>query len=256
LVVANPAAFHDDFRSLNTSRWIASNGRGYSPPTRVDFRPDHLRFGTDGMTILMNDRGEGNEKCPNACNGEPYSSGEIESRELFHYGILEAHMSGASHDGKCQTGTDTCLMFDTGPGDGFHGKRMGMNIILVGEPKYQDYVLFDYWISANRTLVDKKVGSLRNLENFLACKPHKYVLKWYPDFAQLTVYQGAKEWSSPKLHFKEPNSCPPAPLWFHTWPCSASLKWAACGVYPSDDTATVTSGLSYIKWTPHREGMN
>jgi endo-1,3-1,4-beta-glycanase ExoK len=82
--------FVDHFAQLDSARWQASDGWSNGGVFLNDWRRSQLRTGGGGLTVTL-------DQNPASKNG--YSSGEIQSRQVYRYGYFEARMTAAAGSG-------------------------------------------------------------------------------------------------------------------------------------------------------------
>ncbi len=77
-------AFIERFRTLDSNRWVFSDGWDNGAFMENDWRRSALSTGPEGLAITMDWNPQGSKKL--------FASGELQSRESFQYGYFEARM--------------------------------------------------------------------------------------------------------------------------------------------------------------------
>jgi licheninase len=100
---ASPGIF-DQMNRFNSRIWHRANGWKNGDPFDNGWRNDHVLFRNGAMVLRLS-----NDRCPSACSGKPYVSGELRSNQSYRYGLLEGRIKVAKGPG-----TATSLFFYTG----------------------------------------------------------------------------------------------------------------------------------------------
>ena len=85
------ANFIDQFRGLDATRWVVSDGWSNGDWVENDWQRHQVNLTPEGLAITMDRNQAGSEK--------PYASGEIVSHEWYRYGYFEARMRVPRGDG-------------------------------------------------------------------------------------------------------------------------------------------------------------
>lgn len=85
-----PAAFVDTFTSIDEARWRVSDGWTNGDWTANDWRASQIRKAPRGIEITL---------APARDGDKPYSSGELQSEDVFHYGYFETRLQAPRGSG-------------------------------------------------------------------------------------------------------------------------------------------------------------
>ena len=84
------APFVDHLRSLDDERWRVSDGWSNGSWTASDWRRGQIAFGPDGATVTM---------AHSTGGAKSFSSGELQTNALYHFGYFEARLQAARGSG-------------------------------------------------------------------------------------------------------------------------------------------------------------
>jgi beta-glucanase (GH16 family) len=82
--------FVDHLQTLDGDRWRVSDGWSNGSWTASDWRRGQISFGADGATVTMARSGGG---------AKAFSSGELQTNALYHFGYFEARLQAAAGSG-------------------------------------------------------------------------------------------------------------------------------------------------------------
>jgi beta-glucanase (GH16 family) len=138
-----PGAFQDRFDTLDTTRWVRSDGWFSSEDFNAGWRADHVQVSGGNLLLKLD-----TTPCPSGCSGRPYAAGEMVTNRYNGYGRYEVRLKPARG-----SGTLTSFSIYTGPADntrwdsmdvaflGRDTRRVQTNYVVAGTGHYNSVVL-------------------------------------------------------------------------------------------------------------------
>lgn len=147
--------FVDNFSSLDRGKWSVSSGWSNGPYMVNDWQASQSKFGA-GLTLMLAAKKSGKH---------PFSSGEVQSRELFGHGYYETRMQAATG-----SGVVTGFFTYTGPPFGQPWNEIDVEI-LGAKPKE---ILLTYFYKGD------KVSHVHKVDFDATQSLHNYAFDWQP----------------------------------------------------------------------------
>jgi endo-1,3-1,4-beta-glycanase ExoK len=229
IFVASPAvtadeAFVDRFLHLDAASWLVADGWSNGDSFLNDWRRSQLGTGRSGLTVTM-DR--------NSASRNGYSSGEIQSRNVYHYGYFEARMTPASG-----SGLDTGFFTYIGPSQGKPGNEIDVEIL----GKNTRAVQFTYHVGSEQR------ATTITLPFDAADQPHVFGFDWQPRYIRWYV-------DGQMMHEETGNRLPlpsePQNIIFDLWGSNSFTSWMGRFTWPSHP---IIARLQCVAAAPHFTG--
>lgn len=222
---SNPT-INDDFNSLNSSLWSASNWSN-GGVFNVGWRPDHITFGGGYMTLTLDNTG-----CPSGCSNMPYASGEYRTNSNYGFGLLEGRFKPANAQG-----TVSSLFFYTGPSDNNNPwDETDIEILGKDTTKMQTNYIVN-GVGGHEVMVNLGFDASQDLHEY-AVKWQSNAICWYVDRALVRQVNGSAGTPLPATAGKIMMN-----LWTGT---SAETGWLGAFSY----NGPLTAQYDWVKFTP------
>ncbi|GAA4889095.1 family 16 glycosylhydrolase [Ferrimonas pelagia] len=218
---SSAASFSDPLTTLDSQRWSLADGWSNGSPFDVAWAADHVLFGDEGMTLILDDT---------ESLGMAYTSGEIRSNDYYGYGCYQVEMQPVSQDGVI-----TAFFTFTGPHDtpsGGNGRHSEIDIEFVGDQT--SYFQANFWTNDD---------AYANSHEYLVALPfdaaeafHDYGFKWtstgiswYVDGAPVYQVFDSRRDPTPKVTDSTQK------IMMNLWPVdNTAYSWAGQLIYPGE----------------------